>query len=65
MLKLLRNRLIDFKNKLSVTKGERLAGEAWIGGLGLAHAHCATWNMWPAGTCHMAPGTLINIHGDP
>lgn len=61
MLKLLRNRLIDFKNKLSVTKGERLAGEARIGGLGLAHAHCGMWNDWSVETSCIAWGTQPDI----
>ena len=33
----------------------------WIGGLGLAYAHCGIWNDWPTETCCVAQGTLPNI----
>ena len=41
-----RNRFIDFKIKLTVTKGERWQ-EGWTRGLGLAYAHQEKWNDWP------------------
>ena len=44
------NRLIDFENKLIVTKGDRY-GEwgGWTRGLRQAYAHSGIWNDWPTG----------------
>ena len=48
-----RNRLIDFEIKLMVMKRDK-GGEKWIGGLGLAYAHCGIWNVWPMQNCYLA-----------
>ena len=47
----------DFENKGDMLMG----GKGWTGDLGLAYAHCGTWNGWPVGTCCVAQGTLPNI----
>ena len=55
-----RNRLMDFKNKLMVTKKER-RGRRLNWGLGFDMYTYCIWNEWSMGTCHIAQGTLLSI----
>ena len=46
-----KNRLTDFKNKFTITKGDEDRG--WTGGLEMAYTHYCIWNS--------QQGTLPNI----
>ena len=57
----IRNRLIDFENKLMVTKEDTWWEKGRTRDLDLAYVHCGTWNDWPTGMCCIAQGTPPNI----